>query len=453
MKQEIISTGLLVADLVHRHPRRIAAAIAALLLGGASGAFAVASLAPVAPAEPLRLTSDALALAPVQQQIDLLDAHQLTLYRDTRVIAADTAPRLLQRVGVADPLAAQFLRQDKRAAQALFSAAATGRAVRVQADGDQNLQRLTAVWLDGKDEQRFGRLVVTRSGDHFATRIESGALTPSQRLVNGVVGQGVLTVTGSTEMPAGLQQQLATIFAPTSQARTGLSKGDHFAAVYEVWEVDGDVLRTGRVLSAERTRGKVKQSAVWFADASGEGHYYTPAGARMHPTELKVPLAGSLRVTSGFGLRVHPVYGGHRGHDGIDLAAPSGTPVRAAADGRVQFAGVQRGYGNVVYLQHSRGNETTIYGHLSRIDVRVGQAIARGDQLGAVGSTGIATGPHLHFEIRVNGVPQNPATALAEARKNNGVMLPKDRLEFVDLADTMAAELATAMQLVPADFD
>lgn len=456
VKQELISTGLLVADLIHRYPKRITAAVAAFLLCGASGAFAVASLAPAVPTEPLRLTSDALTLAPVQEQIALLDAHHLTLYRDVQVRSADTAPRLLERAGVADPAAARFLQRDKLSAQTLFSRGTTGRTVQVRSDDEQGLERLTMVWPDANDNARFHRLVVARDANGgFTSRIESDAMVPAQRLVSGVVGEGVLTVTGRNDMPAAVEKQLHAIFSPTGSAGASLKKGDRFAAVYEVWEAeDGEVLRTGRVLSAESTRNGVTKSAIWFVPAGGEGHYYTPEGSRVHKTAIKVPLSGALRVTSGFGLRLHPVLGRRLEHQGIDLAAPRGTPVHAAADGTVQFAGVQHGYGNVVYLRHRNPpNETTIYGHLSRIDVRVGEHVARGGLLGAVGSTGMTTGPHLHFEIRVNGVPQNPAAALAAARSNEGTILPQARGEFDAVADKMTQELAVASQLVPTDFD
>ena len=115
------------------------------------------------------------------------------------------------------------------------------------------------------------------------------------------------------------------------------------------------------------------------------------------------------RVTSGFKMRFHPLLQKWRAHLGVDYAAPTGTPVRSVGDGVVEFAGVQGGFGNVVFVSH-RNNNTTVYGHLSRIDVKRGQSISQSQVIGAVGATGWATGPHLHFEFRVNGVHHDPLT-------------------------------------------
>jgi murein DD-endopeptidase MepM/ murein hydrolase activator NlpD len=136
----------------------------------------------------------------------------------------------------------------------------------------------------------------------------------------------------------------------------------------------------------------------------------------------------------------------------VDLAAPRGTPVHAVADGRVEFAGVQHGYGNVVYVQHADGRDTTVYGHLSRIDVKMNQRITRGEQIGTVGSTGIATGPHLHFELRVNGSPINPSPVLAEAQTDTAVP-GVSRAAFAEQSAAMLGQLAIADQLRPGGFE
>ena len=127
-----------------------------------------------------------------------------------------------------------------------------------------------------------------------------------------------------------------------------------------------------------------------------------------------VPPLGESRVTSTFGVRRHPVTGEVKAHDGIDLAAPVGTPVRAAATGTVTFAGRRGGYGLVVMIDHGDGTQTR-YAHQSRLDVHVGDRVAAGQPIGAVGATGLATGPHLHFEIRRDGIPVDPAAVLGRA--------------------------------------
>jgi murein DD-endopeptidase MepM/ murein hydrolase activator NlpD len=181
-------------------------------------------------------------------------------------------------------------------------------------------------------------------------------------------------------------------------------------------------MRSGRVLSAEFVnRGKTYQ-AMWFqspitagadgtataATAPPKGGYYTLDGQSLRRAYLASPMEFS-RVSSTFKMRFHPILQKWRAHLGVDYAAPTGTAVRSVGDGVVEFAGVQNGFGNVVMVKH-RNNHSTVYAHLSRISVRKGQNISQGQNLGAVGATGWATGPHLHFEFRVNGHHQDPLT-------------------------------------------
>ena len=454
MKQQFISSGLAVADFIHRYPRRITATLALLLLGGASGAFAVSRLAPAVANEPIRLVSEDVALAPLTAQIDQLDSHSFTLYRSARIQVADSPASLLERLGIADPQASAFLRRDKATWDALFSRGTAGRLVNAEADDQQNLKQLTVRWLDAHDDRRFNRLVVEKSGDGFTARVDSGALVAAERLASGVVGQDAVTLTGDGHLPAEVTRQLAGIFSNGAGTPSDVRKGDRFALVYQVWEADGEVLRVGRVLSAELTADGKTQHAVWFADQGGrgdQGDYYSLDGESLYKPRYDLPL-GKLRITSGFGLRVHPTAGATRHHEGVDLAAPRGTPVHAVADGRVEFAGVQHGYGNVVYVRHVNGRDTTVYGHLARIDVRANQRVTRGEEIGTVGSTGIATGPHLHFELRVNGSPINPSSVLAAAQADTAVP-GVERAAFAEQSAAMLGQLAIADELRPSGFE
>jgi murein DD-endopeptidase MepM/ murein hydrolase activator NlpD len=151
--------------------------------------------------------------------------------------------------------------------------------------------------------------------------------------------------------------------------------------------------------------------AVRYLAPDGHAGYYTPEGRSLHKAFLRAPLKFT-RVSSPFNLhRMHPILNRIRAHKGVDYAAPIGTPVEAAADGKVIFAGVKGGYGNLIELDHS-GGITTVYGHLSRFahDIRVGRRVEQGTVIAYVGMTGLATGPHLHYEYRVNGVFKNPQT-------------------------------------------
>lgn len=445
VKQQLISSGLALADFIHRHPRRLTALIAALLLSGTGGAFAVASLAPATPTEPLRLLTETVLPQALGAQLELLETHGFTLYRSDQTRASDSPEGLLKRLGVADPAAAAFLRSNPTARDALFGRASAGRTVNAEADDRQGLQRLSTQWVDADSDTRFKRLVVEKNGAEFGARIETAPLVATQRLASGVIRTSLFAATDEAGVPDSVARQLVDIFESSVDFRRGIHRGDRFSIVYESLEADGEPVRTGRILSAEMVnRGKTHE-ALWYQEsASAKGGYYGFDGQSLRKAYLIAPLAFT-RMTSAFGMRNHPVYGGRRGHNGIDYGAPTGTPVRTVGDGVVEFAGVQSGYGNVIYIQHRNKQDTTVYGHLSRIDVKAGQTVTQGDKIGEVGATGVATGPHLHFEFRVNGEPRNPAVVLAEQREQAPVAV-HGRADFTRRAAAMKLQLQAAVQ-------
>jgi murein DD-endopeptidase MepM/ murein hydrolase activator NlpD len=191
-----------------------------------------------------------------------------------------------------------------------------------------------------------------------------------------------------------------------------IREGDEFSVLYEQKFQDGGYVNDGRVLAAEFTNQGKTHRAVWFASQDGKVQgYFTPEGKGMRKAFLRAPL-DFTRMSSGFNpRRVHPISGKVRAHRGVDYAAPTGTPIWAAGDGRIQFAGRKGGYGNVVVVDHGKGI-STLYGHMSRFgkSARSGRSVKQGDIIGYVGSTGASTGPHLHYEYRVKGVHKDPAT-------------------------------------------
>ena len=191
-----------------------------------------------------------------------------------------------------------------------------------------------------------------------------------------------------------------------------IREGDEFGVLYEQRWQDGQYVSDGRVLAAEfLNRGKLHR-AVWFESADGKVRgYYTPEGKGMRKAFLRAPL-DFTRISSRFNPnRRHPITGRVRAHKGIDYAAPTGTPIWAAGDGRIEFAGRKGGYGNAVIIDHGKGI-TTLYGHMSRFakSSRRGRSVRQGELIGYVGSTGASTGPHLHYEYRIKGVHKNPAS-------------------------------------------
>ncbi|WP_424955183.1 peptidoglycan DD-metalloendopeptidase family protein [Hydrogenophaga pseudoflava] len=418
------------------HPRRVMAGIGVLLLGTGVTAFGIAPLAPDASLLPVQQVVEEIQSQPfAPHEGASLDAW--SLFRSDTLRRDDTPQSLLQRLGVSDAAAAAMLRSDSNAHQ-LFAGRA-GKLVTVEANSRQELIRLTARWLPD-DGRVFQRLVIERQGGSFSSRVESGELNVQSRLASGVIRSSLFAATDEAGLPDSVAVQLAEMFSGDIDFRRDLREGDRFSVVYESLEADGEALRAGRVLSAEFINNGREHEAVWFEEPGLQGAYYGFDGQSSRKSYLASPLEFS-RVSSGYGMRFHPISGKQKAHLGVDYAAPTGTPVRTIADGVVTFAGWQRGYGNTIEVRH-RDNQTTLFGHLSRIDVRAGQKVAQGEFIGAVGSTGLSTGPHLHFEFRDNGVHQDP---LAIARRSENIPVsPAARARFDAVAQSMRMQLDAA---------
>ncbi len=442
-------THTLIASLSHiaqaiqqtliRHPRRITGGLGILLLGTGVTAFGIAPLAPDAAQLPV---SQVVQTLDIQTSIpDLLAAPvPLTLYRSDTVRREDTIQTLLQRLGVSDREAETFLRSDTTARQLLSGRA--GKLVHAEASDRGDLQRLSARWLSN-EEGRFNRLVVERTATGLQARVETDSLQASTKLSSGTIRSSLFAATDAVNLPDSVAVQVAEIFASDIDFRRDLRQGDRFSVVYESLEADGETLRAGRVLSAEFINDGHAHEAVWFAEDGSKGAYYGFDGQSSRRAFLSSPLEFS-RVSSGYGMRFHPVLGRSKAHLGVDYAAPTGTPVRTIADGVVSFAGWQRGYGNVIEVSHS-DNQSTLFAHLSRIDVKKGARVAQGDFIGAVGTTGMSTGPHLHFEFRDNGVHQDP---LAIARQSENIPISAAlRAKFEAVAQVQRSELNAAATL------
>jgi murein DD-endopeptidase MepM/ murein hydrolase activator NlpD len=444
--KNLISAGEQLAARAKRtlehHPRQVTAIVAALLLCGGGGAYAVASLGPDPSLLPVREVLEHVETLPLDAQVEALDAHRFSLYSSDTVRKADSVDSLLARLGINDPAAASFLRQDPTARQQLLSV--TGRTVSAEAT-DHNLARLTVRW-SFDDPTRFKRLVVERQGDgKFASRIEVAPLTASLRVGTGVVRTSLYAAVDDAGIPDAVTSQLVEVFSGTIDFHRGLRVGDQFAVVYETLEADGEPLRTGRVISADFTNAGRHLDAMWFQEPGQRGGYYNFQGQSLERAFLASPLAVS-RVTSSFKMRFHPILHTWIQHNGVDYGAPTGTPVRSVGEGRVDYAGRMNGYGNVVQIDHGKG-DTTVYAHLSRVDVRLGQPVQRGQVVGAVGATGWATGPHLHFEFRENGQQRDP---IEVARRSLPATLSAAaRPAFDKAAESLRAQLAAVTANAP----
>ncbi len=403
MQQHLETLALRLHTVWTTHPRRIMAGVAVALSAVGGGAFAVANLGPDASQLPLREVVERVT-APMTQGLG--NKQPMVLFRADVTRSNDTAESLLSRLGLSDEEAASFLRNAPLARQQLLGRA--GRWVSVEGDASRRLRRLTARWSTDKSDQ-FTRWVVERSANGLTERVETAPLNVSTRMASGVIQSSLFAATDDANIPDSVANQLASIFAGDIDFHRALRKGDRFSVVYESLEADGETMRAGRVLSAEFVNNGKTHQAIWFKEPQApEGGYFSPEGVSLRRAYLASPLTFS-RMTSGFKMRFHPILQTWRAHLGVDYAAATGTAVHSVGQGIVDFAGAQGGFGNVVFVKHPNGH-TTVYAHLSRVLVKRGQSVAQNQTLGEVGATGWATGPHLHFEFRVNGHHQDPLT-------------------------------------------
>ena len=427
---------------VTRHPKHVTAVLAAVLLGGGGGAFAVANLGPDAANLPVSTLVENLETPNLQAQVVALEERTLKLYRNELTRSNDTAESLLRRLGLVDAAAAAYIRQNPEVRQALLNR--SGRNVSVEANEQQQLLTLTTRWLKNDNDAQFQRMVITRGANNkFSVHTDTAPLTASVRMAGGTVASSLYAASDEARLPDSVTRQLADVFSGQIDFHRALRKGAVFSVVYETLEAEGEPLRAGRLLSAEITNDKKTYDAVWYQEPGQKGAYYTLKGDSLRRAFLASPMPYSRR-TSGFGMREHPIFHTQKAHMGVDYAAPTGAPVISVADGVVTESGFSGGFGNMVVVQHN-ARQSTVYAHLSKIAVRKGQTVKQGDNLGAVGATGWATGPHLHFEFRINGRHVDPLT-LAQQGASEPISAAQ-RTQFNQRAEYARSQLMAAAQM------
>ncbi|MFM8666978.1 MAG: peptidoglycan DD-metalloendopeptidase family protein [Betaproteobacteria bacterium] len=447
MQHQAIVTAVQAWAQAHR--RRLVWGLGAGLTGVAATAFGLAPLVPTGADLPQQTVTQVLQpAADVVAQLEALSDLPLELYRSDTTRKQDTAETLLTRLGVNDPQAAAYIRQDRQARKLLEGR--PQKMVRAKADAAGRLIELVARY---PAEQRnladthFTRLTLKRVDGAWVTDLETAELQSRVQLGSGTIRSSLFAATDEAQMPDAIASQMAEIFSGDIDFHRELKRGDAFSVVYETLMADGEPINwnqaAGRVLAAEFVNNGRVHQAVWFKDAQ-RGSYYDFGGKSKRRAFLASPMEFS-RVTSGFAMRFHPIHQRVMAHTGVDYGAPVGTPARTVADGTVEFAGWQGGYGNTVVVRHG-ADKTTLYAHLSRIDVRRGERVQQGQRIGAVGATGTATGPHLHYEFRVNGRHVDPLKA---ARNAAPVPLSEQsRGAFMARAELLRTKLDVAATLV-----
>lgn len=412
-----------------------------LLLVPALTVLTAFGVAPDTPTEPITqsLVTEAVSL-PQWSSAATDDARYVS---EERVLHGDTVAALFDRLGVHDAAALDFLRSNDQG-RALFRQLVPGRMVQAEYGSDARL--LSLRYFMGPTSL----LEVKRIGERFEARQRVIKDAPQLVYRTATIQSSLFAASDAAGIPEAVAMQLTKVFATDIDFHTDLRKGDRFSIVYETIYDSGQFVAPGRIVAAQFVNAGHTYEAVLFKDEDGKDAYYSPDGTSRTKSFLRSPVEFT-RVSSGFGLRQDPVSHNVREHTGVDLAAPMGTRVLASGDGQVIAAGWRGGYGNAIELRHA-GGITTLYGHLSRFaeGIHPGVRVQQGQVIGYVGMTGWATGPHLHYEFRRNGVVEDPMrVALPKADP----VPPALRAQFAKVAADARNTIALVSTAQPARFE
>ena len=376
--------------------RRWTLGVTALFLGiGMAGAIAVSR-------DELQSTTRARVVEQISfEATPLSESVGSVFVAEERIQRGDSVGGLFERLGVGDPEAMAFLRNDETA-RIFFRQLVPGRTVVARINETGALLSLVFP-LNGNETA----LQIDRTNQGFTARILPARFEPHVETKVAEIETSLFAASDAAGIPDAVAIQLAEVFSAEIDFHRDLRRGDRFSVVYEMNYLDGQPARSGRILAAEFVNNGRTHTAIWF-EHQGRGAYYGEDGSPMRRTFLRSPLEFS-RITSGFAMRLHPILQEWRAHRGIDYGAPTGTRVRATADGVVEFAATQGGYGRLLVLRHSSAYSTA-YGHLSGFakGLKKGTRVSQGETIGYVGQSGWATGPHLHYEFRVNNQQVDP---------------------------------------------
>lgn len=433
----------------------------------ASFTLAAVTAVAVAPRSAVELPAGSLVLQAVTLEHKEVQESVESFLQSERARRGDTLSSVLARLGAVDAQFLEFVASNPLARKVQHLR--PGRTVSAELDASGRVLRFS-YRISGADDvtaqvpnplQRPGRrLTITRDVDRFMVREENVELERQIETRSVEFLRGYFASTEAAGVPESVAGQVDDIFGNDLDLRT-IKRGDTMKIVYESFRernsLDADI--GGRVLSvALNTQGK-QLEAAWYERAlldgrrlaKPKGEYYTLSGSSLKRTFLRNPLESGHLMSGYSEARMHPVAREWRAHKGVDFAAPVGTPVRAVGEGTVEFIGQQRGYGNVLILKH-HGNTTTLYAHLHEFaePLKQGAAVGQGEIIGFVGQTGMATGPHLHYEFRIKGEQTDPMTvALPQSQPFD----PYDRKRFAETAVMYRERLARAGEVRLARFE
>ncbi|WP_338809183.1 M23 family metallopeptidase [Neisseria leonii] len=355
---------------------------------------------------------------------------QTGYWQEEMVQQDDTLQTVLARLGVADRLPVHSLLRRN----GIHAKLNEGQTVSVRVDSAGNA---TDIQFFNDDENGERNLVAIEKVNGKWQASEGAPAMETMPTLRSVVvrtsARGALAQAG---VNVEIRESLSDIFS-SRFALDSLKAGDQIRLLYHTLYFRGQEMAVGDILAAEVVKNGKRYQAYFYDQGDEGGSYYDENGKALKESGFRVQPVAAVRVSSPFGMRVHPITGAVKMHAGIDYAAPTGTPIYAAADAVVAFKGWQGGYGNTIVLRHSNGVET-LHAHMSAF-APVGGSVKAGEVIGFVGSTGRSTGPHLHYEARINGLAVNPATVALPAPKMEQVNLAKFREQKKQADSLMAA--------------
>ncbi|WP_322999417.1 M23 family metallopeptidase [Castellaniella sp.] len=390
----------------HRHITRS-------LLLAAGGLFltaaALAVVKPSAPPEPIFQARQTLDLPPMGGSL-----HQSAPYiASTRIRRGDTVSDLLHRLGVDEDGLLTFLTHEE-SARSIYKLY-PGRTVQAALDNQGNMVWLRYAHTPGstaKSGIESAWLEIRPDGQgKFTAQERTVAAVQETRVAEAEITSSLFGAADDAHLPDSITLEMVDILGSRIDFLKDLRKGDRFRIVYDAYMHDGEEVGAGRIRALEFINKGKTYSAVWFQGSHDRGGYYDFSGASLKGAFLRTAIKFT-RISSRFGMRMHPIHKKWTGHKGVDYAAQSGTPIHATADGTIEFIGQQNGYGNVIILKNF-GKYSTLYAHQSRFakGLKKGDRVQQGQLIGYVGQTGWATGPHLHYEFRINNQPVDPLAA------------------------------------------
>lgn len=401
---------------------------ASLPFTGALTAMAISQQERLPEVAPLsQQVTEALVLQPQLKS----QASSVRYWRDEAVQRGDTIARLLNRLGVDDGEATRFLHASPLSRDLLKLK--TGATLSVEVNDQGELFGLRFLNDDENGEKVL--VVIEKRGEQWQASADAPQTDTVQTVRSVVIRTSASGALAQAQVPVEVRAGLNEIFAD-QLALNKLRPGDKIHLVYETLLYKGVPLATGNILAAEIQHGGKTHQAFYFAHDAESGAYYDAAGKPLKKGFSMQPV--NARISSGFGMRFHPILRSLRMHEGVDYAAPEGTPIVAPSDATVSSVSQQNGYGNVVVLRHSN-KLSTLYAHMSRFQpgLQEGSRVKAGDVIGFVGSTGRSTGPHLHMEVLIDGQPVDPATTALPVPG----LSPSQRLAFREASVKLAANL------------